>query len=304
MPAIRVFCEVARQKSFARAAAQMNLTSSAISQRVKQLEDFVGCRLLERKRHNITTTEEGKFLFEKFERALSNIDYSINCVVSGQLAQRVVLGALASFTSKWLIPRLHRFYQMHPNVQLITRSVNHTIDVERESAELAVVNLPAPPASGALRSQLLWRENLFVVCSPRYLNNNPHPLKTVGDLHQHTLLHDQTEIASKRHLDWTSWMRIAAPGKRLSMDKSRVFTQSDLTLQAAIEGHGVALARSSLASDDLQKGLLVDPLGIRVPVQSGCYLCARKNAWDLPKIAILRDWLMDEAQRDRLLMVH
>lgn len=299
LSAIRVFREVVRRDSFTRAAAQMRVTPSAVSQRIKQLETHVGCNLLSRRRHGIVLTEEGRFLYEKFDRAIHDIDRAVARVVRGQIGGRVVLGALASFTAKWLIPRLHRFYRQHPDLQLITRSVNHTIDVERENAELAAVNLPSPPSSSALRSQLLWRETLFAVCSPAYLAGGDAPLATPDDLRNHTLLHDQTEIADKRHLDWTSWMKIAAPGRKININDGRVFTQSDLTLQAAIEGHGVALARSSLAADDLRKGLLIDPLGVRIPVQSGCYLCARKEVWDAPKIVLLREWLAGEAARDR-----
>ena len=299
LDAVRVFREVVRSDGFARAAAQMHVTPSAVSQRVKQLETRVGCRLLSRRRRGVALTEEGRFLYEKFDRAVRDIDSAVARVVSGQISRRVVLGALASFTAKWLIPRLHRFYRRHPDVQLITRSVNHTIDVERENAELAAVNLPSPPVSTALRSQLLWRENLFAVCSPAYLKNSARPLAKPEDLREHMLLHDQTEIANRRNLDWNSWMKTAAPGRKININDGRLFTQSDLTLQAAIEGHGIALARSSLAADDLRKGLLLDPLGVRVPVQSGCYLCARREIWDAPKIVVLREWLADEAARDR-----
>lgn len=302
LSAIRVFCEVVRQNSLSQAAQHMEVTPSAVSQRIKQLESYVGCNLFLRYRHKITLTEEGRFLYEKFNRALGNIEYAVNCIVSGQVNQRIVLGVLASFTAKWLIPRLHRFYRQHPHLQLITRSVNHTIDVERENAELAVVNLPSPPTSSALRSQLLWRENLLTVCSPEYLKNSAQPLQTVADLAQHTLLHDQTEIANRRHLDWKSWMKIAAPAHSINLEGGRFFTQSDLTLQAAIEGHGVAIARLSLAAEDLQKGALIDPLNIQVPAKSGCYMCARKNVWDMPKIVMLREWFVNEAAKDSFML--
>lgn len=299
LSAIRVFCEVVRQNSFSRAAACLSVTPSAVSQRIKQLENHVGCQLIMRQRRDVILTEEGRFLYEKFDRSLGNIEYAVSCIVSGQITQRVTLGVLSSFTSKWLIPRLHRFYQKHPNLQLVTRSVNHTMDVERENVELAVVNLPSPPAAASLSSSLLWREKLFAVCSPHYIKKARQPLKSPADLCRHTLLHDQTEIANSRHLDWTSWMSVAAPGQAADLSAGRFFTQTDLALQAAIEGHGVALARSSLATDDLQKGRLIDPFKIKVPAQSGCYMCARKNIWEIPKIVMLRKWLSDEAAKDR-----
>ena len=298
LSAIRVFCEVVRRDSFTHAAEYLQVTPSAVSQRIKQLETSVGCGLMSRRRGGIALTAEGRFLYEKLSRAMSDIDRAIAQIVSGQLGGSTVFGALSSFTAKWLIPRLHRFYRRHPDLPMIIRSYNHTIDVEREDVELAAINLPSAPASAALRSQLLWRETLFAVCSPAYLQDAARPLRTPDDLRFHTLLHDQTEIASKRNLDWHAWMRIAAPGQKINIRDGRLFTQSDLTLQAAIEGHGIAIARSSLAADDVRKGLLTDPLGIRVPVQSGCYLCARKEIWESPKIAALREWLTEEAASD------
>ena len=304
LTAIRVFRETVKEGSFTKAALRLNVTQSAVSQRIKFLETHLGCCLFMRQRQNVVLTEEGKFLYEKSDRALNIMEHAVSSIVSGNISQRIVLGVLSSFTSKWLIPRLHRFYQEYPNMQLVTRSVNHTIDIERENAEIAVVNLPSPPSSQALRSSELWRDNLFAVCSPDYLEHATKPLKKPADLANHVLLHDQTEIASNRHLDWKSWLRAAAPGFRIDLDRGRFFTQNDLTLQAAIEGHGIALARSSLVSDDIKKGMLIDPLGVSVVAKSACYICSLKHAWDIPKIKMVRKWLQDEAENDHRMFTH
>ncbi|MGU9951664.1 MAG: LysR substrate-binding domain-containing protein [Gammaproteobacteria bacterium WSBS_2016_MAG_OTU1] len=297
LTAVRVFRETVKENSFTKAARRLNVTQGAVSQRVKHLETCLGCLLFVRHKRAITLTKEGQMLYDEADKALAIIEKTLNHIISGSDSQRVVLGVLASFTSKWLIPRLDRFYQQHPTIQLTTRSVNHTIDVEREDAELAVVNISAPPESTTMRWQLLWRENLYVVCSPEYIKNAP-PLKNPCDLINHTLLHDQTEIDNQRHLDWTSWLQSASPDIVMDYSQGRFFTQSDLTLQAAIEGHGIALARSSLVAEDLRKGVLIIPLNINVAVNSGCYICALKNTWDLPKIKILREWLQAEAAMD------
>ena len=301
LAAVRVFCEVVGQNNFSRAARALNVTPSAVSQRIKQLETYIGCDLFARRHAKIVLTEEGRFLHETFERALGNIDRAVNHVAAAKNGGKIVLGILASLTSKWLIPRMQHFYKKHPSIHLITRSVNHTIDVEKENVELAVINLSAPPVSPGLRWELLWRETLFAVCSPEYLKSTPRQLGSIADLRHHTLLHDQTEIASKRELNWKAWLRAAAPEQRMTINGGRYFTQSDLTLQAAIEGHGVALARLSLAAEDLRRKKLVEPLGVRLTAKSGCYACARKGAWDSPKIAALREWLKTEAENDRRL---
>ena len=298
LTAVRVFREIVRENSFTKAARRLHVTQGAVSQRVKQLESHLGCLLFVRRSRQWSLTPEGRALYEKTDRALTDIERALDSIVSGGSRRRVALGALASFTSKWLIPRLHRFYRQHPAIELITRSVNHTMDVERENAELAVVNLPSPPTSPALSAELLWRDRLFAVCSPAYFANPPAPLSTPSDLSRHTLLHDQTEIAASRHLDWQSWLQAAAPESGVDAGRGRFFTQSDLTLQAAIEGHGIALGRSSLITEDLRKGLLRTLFGATV-ASSGCYMCSLKTTWELPKIKIMREWLLAEAAADR-----
>ena len=295
LTAIRFFRAAVRENSFTRAAEHLGVTQSAVSQRIKQIEKHIGTPLFLRQKRKIVLTEEGRFLYEVSGQSLDAIEQSLNSIISGNIAQRIVLGVLSSFAAKWLLPRLGGFWRQHPTTELIIRSVNHTIDIERENAEIAVVNLPAAPQSPSLRWELLWREELFAVCSPAYLKSAQTPLRTPADLCRHTLLHDETEIASNRNFDWGSWLRQVAPEVSVDLGRGHFFTQSELTLQAAVAGYGVALTRASLAEDELRRGVLLDPLGRRIKAKSGCYVCSLKSAWNIPKIKLLRHWLRSEA---------
>ena len=302
LAATRVFCEVVEQNSFTLAAQRLNVTPSAVSQRIRLLEKHVGHNLFVRHRRDVKLTEKGEFLYRQCSQALSIIEQAIISLTHRPKDQQIIFGVLASLVSKWLIPRISRFYEKYPEWQVVVHSVNYTIDVKQENFELAMINLPDAPLSPDLCWQLLWQENLFAVCSPNYLKKNKAPLETPADLRHHVLLHDQTEIASNRSLDWDSWMQSVCPGENISAYDGNIFTQSDLTLQAAIEGQGIALARSSLAANDIKKQLLIDPLGVRVPAKSKCYLCARKTLWDTPKIVALRQWLLNEVANDDALL--
>jgi LysR family glycine cleavage system transcriptional activator len=302
LTAIRVFREAVKENSFTGAASRLNVTQSAVSQRIKQIEEHIGSPLFLRQKHKLTLTEEGRFLYEASDEALESIARAVNGIISGNIAHRIVFGVLASFASKWLIPRLNRFYACEPSIQMTIRSVNHTIDVEHENAELAVVNLPSPPVAPSLSWQLLWREQLFAVCSPAYLEHIDKPLREPADLRHHTLLHDETEVSSSRNLNWKTWLQHTDAADTVDLRWGHFFTQSDLALQAAVEGQGIALARSSLVMEDMRQQRLVDPFDFKINADSSCYVYGLKSTWDIPKIVQLRRWLGNEAAADYQLL--
>ena len=294
---LRVFFVAAQRMSFSDAARVLAISQGAVSQRVKTLEAQLGAPLFERgNRRQIKLTDEGRYLYRALGGAFDTISGGIRVVLSRRTKQRVVLGVLSSLAHKWLIPRLGAFYRQYPQTELVIRAVNHTISLDGDDVELGLVNMPKPPADSDLRWQLLWREKLFAVCAPAYLKNAP--LAAPGDLASHTLLHDETEMANERKLNWQTWL--AHYGVcRDEGAHNLLFTQSDLALQAAIAGQGVALARNSLAYTDIKNGLLVNPFGGGAPVKTACYICGRRDVWRLDKIVALRDWLATEAANDQ-----
>ena len=299
---LRAFREAARLESFTLAAAQMNVTQSAISHHIKVLEGQLGVKLFERHARPLVLTNEGRILHQAVDDAFGKLARAVEHINAGTVRRRIVLGVLSSFAAKWLVPRLGGFYRAHPEVELVVRSVNHTIDVARENVDLAVVTLPAPPAGGNVCSNLMWRERLFAVCSPQYAKRAGKALRDIRDLARHTLLHDETEIAAERGFDWLSWLRHFKIDSIMLEASSQYFSQSDLTLQAAIAGHGIALTRTSIAATDLRNGTLINPFPHSdIATQSACYLCGGKAQWEKPAGAQLRKWLLAEAAADRQL---
>ena len=293
---LRAFREVAKHKNFTQAAVALTVTQSAVSHRIKTLEQQLEVKLFYRRGREYELTSEGRTLFLAIDKAFDAMEEAIGRIHPRHARQRVTLGVLSSFATKWLLPRLGGFYRDHPNIELVVRSVNHTIDVEREQLDIAVINLPSPLVSKKVESIRLWRERLFAICSPHYLNVEGKSPQKIDDLKKSVLLHDETEIAAERGFDWSAWLAHFKREEILYHASSQYFSQSDLMLQAAIAGHGVALTRTSIAATDIKNGLLINPFPKSdIATQSACYLCGLKSSWEEKKITTLRDWLLAEA---------
>lgn len=293
---LRAFREVAKCKSFGMAATHLAVTQNALRHHIKLLENRLNVVLLRRHQKSYELSDEGRQLFRVVDRAFAEIEDGIRRMDNQSSGYRIILGVLSSFANKWLIPRLHSFYRANPRVELIVRSVNHTIDVLNERVDLAVVNLPAPPESKNIRSELLWRERLFAVCSPSYLN--AHTMNAIEDLSHCVLLHDETEVAAERGFDWRAWLNHHGRDGVLERAVSQYYSQSDLVVEAAVAGYGVALARTSLVMTELQSGALITPfVGADMVTTSGCYVCAVESFWSYNKVAQMREWLQAEAKK-------
>ena len=196
LSAMRAFLAVARHLSFTAAARELEITQSAVSQRVQRLERQLGIGLFRRGGRGLELSSAGRRLAETGETAFSQIARVVDGITGEEAAGPVALGVLTSFANKWLIPRLGRFYADHPQIDLVVRSENRAVDLERESIDLALIFGLRPPPAKRLHSRLLMREKLFVVCAPEYLRRAP-PLKTAADLCRHRLLHDHAGMGRR-----------------------------------------------------------------------------------------------------------
>lgn len=288
LSALRVFEAAARRCSFARAAAEIHLTPSAISHQVKALEQFLGVRLFARSgRTPMQLTREGALLFERTTSALDMLRQATELLRSGA-CDRLTVSVLPSFAARWLMPRIGRFVDLHPDLDLSIRSTTAHADFQRDEIDLAI-------RFGGGRwsnqhAELLLHDTLFPVCSPRLLRGKP--LRRIADLVRLPWLESDPE-------GWERWF--AAAGTPLPPDKRRLdFGDASLTLQAAIDGSGVALTRQSIVERELASGSVVRLLPkISVASQYSYYLVRPAKAPPKPHIAAFCDWLKDEAQTPR-----
>ena len=205
-----------------------------------------------------------------------------------QSAGTLTVSTSPNFASKWLVHRLGRFAELHPGIDLRVGAALHHVDFAREDLDVAIRhsdgNLPG------LAVTRLCKEELFPVCSPEFLAGAA-PLQQPADLARHTLLH----LDSRQ--DWLKWFD-AAGVTEVDLSRGPVLNQASMVIDAAVDGQGVALARTALAARDLLAGRLVRPFDLALPVSYAYWIvCPRANA-DLPKIATFREWLLGEAAEE------
>lgn len=289
--ALRAFEAAARHLSFTKAAGELNVTQAAISHQIRALEDWLGMPLFRRQNRALLLTDAGQAYLPAMREA-----FDLMHSATAKLHQRDRSGALnvstfTSFAAKWLMPRLGRFTSSHPEIE-IRLGINDTLlDFGSDDVDVGV-RYGRGDWKG-LHMELLMTEEVFVVCSPKLLAGE-HPLREPSDLRHHTLLHDDLPE------DWGTWLDAAGADDAVKV-RARgdlVFNHSEMVLQAAVEGLGVALGRSALVADDLAAGRLVKPFDLQLPTQSAYYVVHSENAGDRPKIKAFTDWLHEEAARD------
>jgi LysR family glycine cleavage system transcriptional activator len=197
----------------------------------------------------------------------------------------LTVSALPSFAAKWLVPRLRRFREAHPDMDVRLSADDRVVDFDRDDVDVAI-RYGRGDYQG-LEAVRFLTEEFFPVCSPALLDG-PAPLATPADLAHHTLLHDDTRT------DWAMWL-MAAGVDSVDPYRGPAFNDSSMLLQAAIDGQGVALGRSALAADDLAAGRLVRPFRIALPADFAYHIVYPKRAAQRARIAAFRDWLIAEA---------
>jgi len=285
MNTLRAFEAAARHLSFTLAADELHITQAAVSHQIKSLEEALGVRLFRRLNRAVRLTEEGQEFVGEVRKALSHLATAVERLAAPDAGGPLTISVLPSFASKWLVPRLGRFRDKHPEIDVRISPSTQLTDFRRDDVDL-VVRYGKGEYEG-LHSVRLMTEDIFPVCSPALLRG-PKALSRPGDLLHHTLLHDDA------YVDWAMWL-LAAGVKGINPRQGPFFTDSALVIQAAVEGQGVALARGALAAGDLAAGRLVKPFDIAIPTEYAYYILSPRATSQHPKIVAFREWLLEEA---------
>ena len=286
LQALRAFEAVARLMSFRRAGEELLITQSAVSHHIRQLEEFLGLPLFVRKARSIALTPEGEEYRTQTADAFRLIAAATSELRSKSMRNVVRISLLPSFAANWLVSRLHRFQSHHPN-----------IDLELDPT-LRIANVAAGETDIAIRygdgnwvgvnAQRLMTEQLSPVVSPTFLQSDG-AIVTPQDLLRHTLLFTQNPI------DWEVWA--AAVGLDLSRARSIQLTDYNITLQAALDGQGVAMGRMLLIPDHLRTGRLVQPFPQTITsTRTAHWLVTRKEGGIAPAAQVFMDWLIAETE--------
>lgn len=290
--ALRAFEAAARLKSFTMAADELGLTQSAISHQIHSLEDQLGFELFHREPRRITLTMKGEKLASAVRDGLGIVAEAIRELTRTDTGPRLTVSTLPGFAVKWLFPRLIRFDERHPHIELSIATTGQIADFSAGEADVAIRY--GTGRYPGLHVEKILDEEMFPVCSPR-LMKGAKALRVPDDLANVPLLHDDILTLDGNSPGWKSWLD-AANATGVDLAKGRRFGQSNMSIQAAIEGLGVALGRTPLVADDLAAGRLVRPFDVAIPSGYAHYFVCPQRALTTPKIAAFRAWLLAEAQ--------
>jgi LysR family transcriptional regulator, glycine cleavage system transcriptional activator len=285
--AVKAFEAAARSESFTRAAEELCVTPGAVSHQVKALEEELGVRLFRRERRRLALTEPGREYLGVVRDALDRI-----ALGTARLLQRRSSGALTvstspDFAAKWLVSRFGRFAEARPGIDLRVSATARHVDLAREEVDLAVRH--GDGGWPGLHVVRLCPERLFPVCSPRLLSGR-HRIAAASDLLRFPLLRLEDEKT------WARWFAAAGVGE--PVPRGPVLDRASMLIDAAVDGQGVALARTALAAWDLLHGRLVRPVDVSLRMANTYWIVCPIATADMPKIATFRDWLLAEAAGD------
>ena len=284
LTALRTFESAARNGNFSRAAEELHITHGAISHQIKSLEQELGAALFVRGRRGVALTPEGTALAAVMRDALGRIADGV-AAVRGRSPHALTVSVLPAFATHWLIPRLADFQARHPGIEVNIRASQELVDFARDRVDVAVRY--GPGAWRGLTATRLMAEQVFPVCSPDFAGGRlPRSLAALRDA---ALLHSPTQ-------PWAAWFHalgVVPPPRR-----GPSFSEAGLLLRAAVDGLGVALARSVLARPDLEAGRLVRPVAESVPADFAYYLVHPAGVPVTGALAAFREWLLNAAADD------
>jgi len=296
LPALRTFEVAARHLSFTKAAAELHVTQGAVSQQIKQLEASLGFPLFHRGSRGLTLTPKGEELAATAESAFRRLFDKVEELRQKEEGGILTVSTSPSLAVKWLIPRLGRFYQRHPEVDVRIRPDPVAIDVlaEADTVDLAI-RFGQGPFPG-LAATAFMHETVFAVASPDLLAKGP-PLRHPRDLAHHTLLHSESVRREVNSMgNWEVWLALLNV-TGVNAKAGPTFPSSYMLLPAAVHGQGVALTWAALADDDLRAGRLVRLFDRALEGSMSYFALSTPAAARKPKVIVFRDWLVEEGRQ-------
>ncbi|MBZ9855933.1 LysR family transcriptional regulator [Mesorhizobium sp. CA13] len=291
LTALRSFEAAGRHLSFSRAAEELFVSQAAISRQIRELEIFLRRPLFERRHRRVELTDAGRRLLSQLVRSFDAIDALLSELVAAPAQTVVRVSVEPSLASVWLVPRLNRFRQLRPDIDVALEVDPRLIEFRGDQPELALrfsAHAVSWPRSEAER---LASTVDSPVLSPALLAAGP-PLDKPADLGRYTLLHEENRQG------WARWFEAAGVPADAVPARGPMLADASLSKQAALLGHGVALGDLLQIGEELASGTLVKPFDI--DVASGAYWLVARSLRDLPEpAAAFADWVRSEFAESR-----
>jgi LysR family glycine cleavage system transcriptional activator len=283
--ALRVFEAVATRLNFGEAAEALHVTPAAVSQQIKTLEEYLQTPLFRRDGRKVSLTAEGARLLPGIRQGLDQLETTLQQMRQDRQSGTINVSTLASFLQRWLMPRLAGFHAQHPDVDLRIHTSSDAVDFARSDFHAAVRF--GLGRYGDLRTEKIMDDWMVAVASPALIEKRGK-LPQSADLAQYPLLHGD-------ELDWAHW---ATGDTRPMMALRGAFIDEPVSmLTACMAGMGYALLRWTIACSELEAGRIVLASEHVVPHQFSYYFVCPEDYATFPKVAALRDWLLQEGRQ-------
>ncbi len=289
-PAVRAFEAAARHLSFKAAAEELHVTQSAVSHQIKSLEEFLGLALFRRGTRSVALTREGRDYLEKVSRVLDELSAATHFVRNQGPSGPLAIRSTPAFASRWLVPRINDFNRLHPDIELHISTSLESVNFAEDGVDVAIGF--GLQATGELHTEPILESSRFPVASPDLIARQG-PFRNPEDLGKCVLLHN--EVAD----GWGEWLECAGVGE-IDPKSGPRFEHCNLSLRAAVEGQGVALAYGALVAPDLATGTLVRLFDINLPATVVYSLLCPASYLGQPRVAAFREWLIAAAGLDNL----
>jgi LysR family glycine cleavage system transcriptional activator len=302
---LRYFAVAARTGSFATAARRLHVTPAAISHQIKYLEDDLGVELFVRHHRKVSPTPAAEAVLPILEEAFSAITEAVE-QLRAQSENRWVVTVCAEplFATKWLVPRMHRFYAKYPEAEIRLQASLHSIDnsklssINSSSFRRTGIDLAVRFGYGTyqdLESVQLLQVSMVPICSPKL--SFELPFSTPEKLINYPLISDSASARSPERFGWQEWL-IDAEVELQDNYKERLFGNGLLALEATINGQGIILTSRNLVQQEIENKKLTIAYEEELPCTFAYYVVCPSNSLERPIIRAFREWLIDEAKSE------
>jgi LysR family transcriptional regulator, glycine cleavage system transcriptional activator len=304
--ALRVFEAAARHLSFKEAANELHITQAAVSHQVKSLEEYLGVELFRRAGRGVQLTEAARACLPRLRDGFDALAAAVELIRERGAETELVITAPPVFTARWLMPRLAEFAKRAPQIEVRVVASSKMVDAGALDHAVLTSNLDLRSESSGVeihlgagsypgyRADKLFSVAMVVVANGELVKGDP-PLREPADLARHVLLHDDAMDLVARGHAWQRWLEAAGVADRVDASHGPHFSSNILSLEAASQKLGVALALRPLVDADIASQRLVAPFAIEVKPASAYFLVCPEVIAERPAVAEFRKWLLEKA---------
>ena len=280
---LKSFEAAGRLLSFTRAAQELNVTQAAVSHQIKVIEEFLGVALFVRAPRKLVLTEQGKTLLPDVIEAFDKVSNAIGAIKQEPSSKMISVRLAPSFAAKWLSPRLKYFWLQYPEIDLCLYHAHPAVDFDREEIDIAVT-YGKGDWPGVVVDPILSLD-FFPVCTPTFMSNDK-PLSNIDNLRYYSLLHDANYEC------WADWLKLANIDG-INASKGTIIDDTNVLIQAAVDGQGVALGSTTFVQDLLDSGKLIKPFDITLVNEFAYYIVCPEAHLKNPSVQAFKNWLLE-----------